>query len=421
MPDVFIKNLKIGKVRHLRDISISLLDSDPESKGYRHLLLTGKNGSGKTSVLDAIVLYLMSAVESNVVSQRQSMIPIYEDLIQRKKKSDSNDNSAIKARDSLSRAKEELEKARGGVSIEFNISPEEMMHYFNEGELILAYYEAGRVFEVDIPDHIEKVTLKKQYKLKEKPRKEFAKYLSDLRFTELLSKDNGNTEKAESIRRWFDELQKLLRRIFEDETLQLELSEDSFSFLIKEKDREPFDLNSMSDGYAAVLDIVMDLIMRMESKTNRSFCFDMPGIVLIDEVETHLHIELQKKVLDLLTTIFPNIQFIMTTHSPFILNSLPDCVIYDLETRTLVQNGLSDVPYSGVVEGYFNSSELSDSLSKKFERYRTLIKKSELTDDDFEEIAALEMYLDEIPDYLAMEFTTEYHRLKLEFEAREDI
>ena len=48
--------------------------------------------------------------------------------------------------------------------------------------------------------------------------------------------------------------------------------------------------------------------------------YDLQGIVLIDEIETHLHVELQKKILPFLTNFFPNIQFVITTHSPFILN-----------------------------------------------------------------------------------------------------
>lgn len=51
------------------------------------------------------------------------------------------------------------------------------------------------------------------------------------------------------------------------------------------------------------------------------------------KIETHLHLELQKNIMSLLTTIFHNIQFIVTTHSPFILNSLDNVVIYDLENH----------------------------------------------------------------------------------------
>lgn len=117
---------------------------------------------------------------------------------------------------------------------------------------------------------------------------------------------------------------------------------------------------------------------------------------------------MEKSILKLLTTVFPNIQFVVSTHSPFILNSLENVVIYDLENHLLVENGLADVPYDGIVEGYFQADMMSDLLKEKFEKYRSLVQKKELTDEDFEEIARLEMFLNEIPDYLALGITTEF-------------
>ena len=155
-------------------------------------------------------------------------------------------------------------------------------------------------------------------------------------------------------------------------------------------------------------------------QSQRTFRFDMPGIVLIDEIETHLHLELQKKIMEILTGIFPNVQFIVTTHSPFILNSLENVVIYDLGNHTLVENGLTEVPYEGIVEGYFQADSMSDELKGKFERYKELTQKPDLTDEELVEIAKLETYLDEIPDFLAWDVSTEYRRMKLEFENRED-
>ena len=169
------------------------------------------------------------------------------------------------------------------------------------------------------------------------------------------------------------------------------------------------------------MDIVLDLMIRMVKKKGRIFEFDLPGIVLIDEIETHLHLELQKQIMHILTCLFPNIQFIVSTHSPFVLNSLDNVVIYDLENHIVVENGLSDVPYDGIVKGYFQVDTLSDTLKNKFQQYKTLVQKPKLTDDDFEKIAELEMFLDEIPDYLALDITTEYQQLKEELAQREDI
>lgn len=114
--------------------------------------------------------------------------------------------------------------------------------------------------------------------------------------TQALSATNGKQEKAADIQRWFDNFEKLLQKIFENKQLKLEFDEETFKFSIKEPEKEAYDFNSLSSGYAAILDIVVDLMIRMEKQTNRTFQYDIPGIVLIDEIETHLHLELQRKL-----------------------------------------------------------------------------------------------------------------------------
>ena len=79
---------------------------------------------------------------------------------------------------------------------------------------------------------------------------------------------------------------------------------------------------------------------------------------------------------------------------------------------------MKNLPYEGIVEGYFKVDVLSKELREKFERYKVLVSKEELSDEEYEEIDRLEYYLDEIPDYLAQELTEEYSRMKLEFSNR---
>ena len=409
MENIFISDITIECVRHLKNITIPLSDGE-----RKHLILTGKNGSGKTSVLEALSDYLNLRITSKEVANiLRSLSSLLQDPKARR-----DEKNWVEYHE------EELEKTgatKTGVKLRFNCQEELLRDYFKEGEFVLAYYKAERAFYAEQPGHIEKVELKDIYTMEETPRQEFIKYLADLKVTEALARSNRKQEKAEAIAEWFAKFQDLLQKIFDDSSLELIFEEDTFSFSIKEKDREVFDFNTLASGFAAALDIILDVMMRMQKSKGRIFDFNMPGIVQIDEIETHLHLELQKKILDLLTTIFPNIQFIMSTHSPFILNSLSNAVIYDLEKRMLVQDGLANIPYSGIVEGYFKSSELSYSLKEKYERYKILTQKHDLLDDDFEEIAQLEMYLNEIPDYLALGITTEYQRIKMEFENREDL
>ena len=202
--------------------------------------------------------------------------------------------------------------------------------------------------------------------------KNFTKYLVDLKATQAFTKDDAKREK---INKWFNIFENILKNIFEDENLELKFNDETFQFSICESGREPFDFNTMSSGYAAVFDIINDLIIRMEAQSGLRTQFDMEGIVLVDEIETHLHLQLQKKILPVLTKLFPNIQFVITTHSPFILSSLDNAVIYDLENNTLVKNGLKNLPYEGIVEGYFKADKLSEELREKYERYKALVSR----------------------------------------------
>ncbi len=387
----------------------------------KHLIFTGKNGSGKTSVLEALSKYLNVISTSNDLAENKRLLKMFQDEFQQLKEQKIENNKILETEKLIIYHKNKLDKCKNGVEIQLNESIDSIYYHFEKGHFVLAYYKAERIFKADIPKHVEKIDLKERYLIDETPRQLFVKYLLDLKVTEALARSNGKNEKADEIKKWFDKLQNLLRKIFDDNSLELIFEEETYDFFIKEKNREPFDFNSLSSGFAAVLDIVLDIIIRMEKVTNRTFNFRMPGIVLIDEIETHLHIDMQKSVLELLTTIFPNIQFIVSTHSPFILNSLENVIIYDLENNIKVENGLSNIPYNGIVEGYFKSDVMSNVLKEKYERYKEIVGKQSVTDDDFEELAELELFLDEIPDYLALGITTEYQRLKMEFENREDI
>ena len=414
MEQTFLTDIEIRKVRHLENILIPL-----DKNERKHLILTGKNGSGKTSVLEAVVKYIQSFLgEHGTPLDHVKMM--YEHSLNEINKinlledSEKNRKKLFDAKNTLDLWERELKSLDSGVVLK-NTSNTMLKEKYQNGNFIFAYYKADREFQVEEYKNIEKIEFQDKYSIAENPGIKFTKYLVDLKATQAFTKDR---EKSEKIDKWFQGFEDILKKIFEDKNLQLKFDDETFQFSICETDREPFDFNTMSSGYAAVFDIINDLIIRMEAQSGLRTEFDMEGIVLVDEIETHLHLELQKEILPILTKIFPNIQFIITTHSPFILSSLDNAVIYDLENKTLVENGLSNLPYEGIVEGYFKVDTLSEELREKFERYKELVFKEELSDKEYEEIDKLEFYLDEIPDYLAKELTSEYSRLKLEFSNR---
>jgi predicted ATP-binding protein involved in virulence len=121
----------------------------------------------------------------------------------------------------------------------------------------------------------------------------------------------------------------------------------------------------------------------MEAYKTKSY--DVQGVVLIDEVETHLHVELQKKVLPFLISFFPKIQFIVTTHSLFVINSIENAVICDLEKR-IVTEDLSGYSYDTIIESYFNADKYSDVLKEKLEDYERLVQKENKNKSETEKL-----------------------------------
>jgi len=409
----FITGLHIKHVRHLKDIDIPL-----SSEKRQHLILTGRNGSGKTSVFDALkwYLYLLPLGEVGL----SSFSAYYPDFLTRLSSDLSNYTFDILSPHMTNPVADTDENLSSwfGISVSFASSLDDLKKQMLKGSFITACYGAVRDYRQENPTHIEKILLKDNYRMSEHPGQDFVKHLVRLKTKEALYHTSHQNEKAKKIEDWFENLTKTLRKIFSDDHLTLNFDIENLAFYISETGKEPFSFDTLSSGYAAILDIVTDLIMRMEK--NHSGSFDAPGIVLIDEVDAHLHLSLQKDILPLMTGLFPRIQFIVTTHSPFVLGSAENTVIYDLEKKLRISGdeGLSNLTYSGIVEGYFESSDLTKTLEKKYCRFQELSRKEVFNDDDYEELGSLENYLDEVPDYLALSVMADYQREKLELEKR---
>ena len=106
--------------------------------------------------------------------------------------------------------------------------------------------------------------------------------------------------------------------------------------MIELVDGQLFSFDNLSDGYRNMLAIVADIAHRagrLNPQLMDKAATETPGIVLIDEVDLHLHPKWQRRVLNDLRTAFPKVQFIVTTHSPFIIQSLKPGEVLDLNSE----------------------------------------------------------------------------------------
>lgn len=287
---------------------------------------------------------------------------------------------------------------------------ENFTHY---GDFIIKYFPSKRTFQPKESLGPQKIELKEQYGIYENVNENFVRQLVNLRLDLLDAKDSGKTWEVEKVEQWFKRFESTLKNVFEDESLEVLFDRPNFNYNIITKGKEPFNLNQLSDGYAAFLSIISELMMRMDKKFTATKPYDLQGIVLIDEIETHLHIDLQKKILPFLTSFFPKIQFIVTTHSPFVLSSINNAVIYDLEKQQIGISDLSGYSADGIIEGYFEQDKYSEKLKGQVSEYEILMGKDVLNDDESDKLYFLEKYFEELPKFLAPELQVKIQQIKL--------
>ena len=105
----------------------------------------------------------------------------------------------------------------------------------------------------------------------------------------------------------------------------LDVNDLSVEYLDENDELHRMPLSYLSDGYRTTLSMFADIAYRM-ALLNPSLGKDVletPGVVLIDEVDLHLHPLWQARILSDLRSVFPHVQFIVTTHAPMVISSVP--------------------------------------------------------------------------------------------------
>ena len=135
---------------------------------------------------------------------------------------------------------------------------------------------------------------------------------------------NGNQdmEPNEKMLSNFKGFEDVLRRVLPKEVGFKKFKIKNFEVIL-ECDSEDFIIDGASGGISALIDMSWQLYMYSADKSPRF-------TVLIDEVENHLHPTMQRRILHDLTEAFPHTQFIVTTHSPLVVNSVKSSTVYVL-------------------------------------------------------------------------------------------
>lgn len=190
--------------------------------------------------------------------------------------------------------------------------------------------------------------------------------------------------------------------------------------LLVDKNGTTLDISQLSDGERAFLALVCDLGRRL-SLANP--LLENPlrgaGVVLIDELELHLHPKWQREVRSKLRSIFPNIQFISTTHSPFVIQSLKPGELINLDPEELgeyADRSIEDIAENVMGVEMPQKSERYRQMMAAAEEYFQLLRNTQSTDGATQEaekrLQELSMPFSDDPAFQAL--------LKLEREANRE-
>ncbi|WP_373553174.1 AAA family ATPase [Haliscomenobacter sp.] len=238
---------------------------------------------------------------------------------------------------------------------------------------------------------------------------ESIEWLSHMKF-QSLEKDKNAINILEAIKKFINAGNLLPNGvIIHDVTSEGVFFKDSNSFQI--------DVTQLSDGYRSMLSMLFELIRQLvktygEARTfdrirQNDLIIDLAGVVLIDEVDAHLHPSWQTRIGQWFTKYFPNIQFIVTTHSPLVCRACEKGSIWHLaapgsdeESGEITGIARKRLIYGNILDAYGTEAfgdnvSISEDAALKRNRLGELYEKSMLglinkkEELEFEELKAI--------------------------------
>jgi predicted ATP-binding protein involved in virulence len=357
----------------------------------KSLIITGGNGSGKTSFLrnvyEKTVLLIVKKGQADLPQLKKSL-KIKKDFLNGLAKGTTDYDNALFASKQIEAEIENIEQGlQPAISNNIKFSSK-----YDDRQAVVLYFEDKRLAEIAEA----KTAQGLQTEIEENREaghdknvgNKLEQHLLNLKTRRSLAiTEDKNQSLANTIDKWFEGFGENLKHLLEDNSAQLLFDSSKNKFSIQQNNKPPFTFQTLSAGYRAIFDVYADLLMRTEYFSISQQ--ELEGVVFIDEIDSHLHISLQRLILPFFIESFPKVQFIVTTHSPFVLMSTKDILVFDLgkeepysisqvKSQNEILNKYLGVPTAMPV---WAERSLNDILSKYLNREPDQISLAALKDE----------------------------------------
>lgn len=359
----YISRIVVDRLRNIRDLEISLVPAEGSGRAFEHLILTGPNGSGKSSLLQAVAM--------------------------------------------LIEGERSYPTTRDGMALEWT-PVGRLADQVSAGNFIAAWRSASFSFQLHDVSGPKRWEAKNPSLFPIHPlASSLLQYLVNQKTDQAFARVEGDLDADKRHEEWFDRFRQAVSRLVEDQGVGLEFERSNYDFRIRRSDGQVIGFREFSDGHATALNLLAEILLRVETAqiTSGDRSRAPSGVVIVDEIETHLHLSLQEEILPLLTEFFPTIQFIIATHSPAVVSSIPGAIVCDLASRVIQRSDdLQGLRYGAIMKGQFGLEEDMDlDSAEKLHAWRTLVKKPTRTADEQKKMELLASELSSRSTSLATE------------------
>ena len=352
----------------------------------KNLIITGENGCGKTRFLRQLHQYLQQFINREIQPKEEVQREIIRDQQQLEKLNVSHQHYNAYAK-RIKDSTQQLERL-SNENIKFS-DTDALFVLVNNKQFILRFFEANRLAsniasngQVESISNIKKTAQSQNFE--QDSSDQFEKYLvSYYNYGSHVIARENNPEKEQQINAWFEKVQNDLRDLFEDHELILQYNPEEQAFYIHQEGKDPYRFKTLSSGYSSILSIYADLLMKVELRDIPAE--EITGFVLIDEIDAHLHVSIQRKIFSFFDKAFPKIQFIVTTHSPFVVQSVNNSIIYDLSKLEPLED-LSMYSYESILKGLLGVESTSDILNAQLDEMAEIINQDPINTERLQEL-----------------------------------
>ena len=370
---------KVGPIDHIE------LAWDPHSRGT---LIIGDNGTGKTTLIKAIGLcHTFNAQNLNRLSQIMRDEESW--LFWEHRFGTESYRFYCYHKNNLSPIpfKEETHAPiKDGWVLSF--SNRSIVNYERLTQFIVAGYGANRQLHT-LPQTTYKelpisASLRSTYADPSSPidSNRILQWIINQHFKRALALSDQQTEEAEQYLASIKRVEQFFSEGLEM-SIKFELQRNPLKLIITH-DGKPLDIEQLSDGTISLLSWTLDYLQKA-SEVNWADSADAgraPGLILLDEIDSHLHPEWQRRVLPLAQKLLPYTHIIATTHSPFVVGSGDDVQLFRLyrDEQNQIQVVATYDDYYGlpadlILEKAFVTTLYPPELDRKLNRLRDLVSK----------------------------------------------